>query len=99
MVVDQAAQYPGAALGRLDEQRATPLIVIGQLLAGQLAVFQLERRLDAALQGDRERDRELEAHLLAEPDGEDVAPVLDVGDDPLLALDGTGEAQAVFLRG
>jgi len=48
-VVDQAAERAGAAFGALDEQCPAALRV-GQSLAGQLAVFQLERGLDAAFQ-------------------------------------------------
>ena len=98
-VVDEAAEHAGAALGALDEQRPAPAVLVGQALAGQLAVLELEGGLDAALQRDRGGDRGLQAHRPGQPGDQDVAAVLHVGDDPLLALDLVGVFQAVFLRG
>ena len=47
----QPSQNASAALGGLDEQNAPALAIVRQQLAGQLGVLQLERGLDAALEG------------------------------------------------
>ena len=77
----QAAQDAGATLGGLGEQHAPAVLVIGQGLAGQLGIIQLERRLDAALQGVAQGGRDLVGHGVRQPHYQDVAPVLDIGNN------------------
>ena len=97
-VIDEAPQRAGAALGALHEQRPAPVVGVGQSFAGQLAVFQLECGLDASLQGDRRGDRRLQADRADSRVTQDVPAVLDIGDDPLLALDAARGLQAFLFR-
>ena len=55
-VIDQAPERPGAAFRALYEQGPPPPVLVGEFVAGQLAVFELEGGLDAAFQGDGGRD-------------------------------------------
>ena len=48
---DEAAQGSGTALGGLGEQHPGPAVQVGQRLAVQLGVLELEARLDAAFEG------------------------------------------------
>ena len=98
-VIDQAPEHAGSPFGALHEQRPAAAVRVGQALARQFAVFQLERRLDPPFQGDGGGDSRLQADRRGQAGDQDVPAVLDIRDDPLLALDPAGGFQSfVFWR-
>src|ERR1035438_5365832 len=66
-VVAQATEAPRAASRALNEQRPAPPLRVGQLIAGQLAVFELECCLYTSFQGNRGSDRGLLTDRSGEP--------------------------------